>query len=144
MNFQRLSTNLRQVWVPALLSPSAVVPWSLLMIPLNPDDCRDHKSDALQAVPPHETHERTRTADPGPGTCDLPLPGERSHGTLDQPAEDAPSPSGTKVGAGGLRFHILRPHAKGGLGEVFVAKDCELNREVAVKRIQERHADNAR
>ena len=48
---------------------------------------------------------------------------------------------GLPTGAGS-RFRILRPHAQGGLGRVYVAHDDELHREVALKEIQSEHADN--
>jgi hypothetical protein len=53
-----------------------------------------------------------------------------------------PPPLGTPTSSG-LRFRIVRPHARGGLGEVFVARDEELHREVALKEIQEGHAGHA-
>jgi formylglycine-generating enzyme required for sulfatase activity len=67
--------------------------------------------------------------------------------SLAQPSGPAPARDPNATGAdraspAGRRFLILRPHARGGLGEVFVARDEELRREVALKEMQERHAHN--
>ncbi len=70
----------------------------------------------------------------GVGTLPLTSPGEPGTETLSFVAGS--SAFGTE------RYRIVRNHAKGGLGEVFVAIDRELNREVALKEIQLRHAQD--
>ncbi|MEQ9410764.1 MAG: protein kinase [Fuerstiella sp.] len=40
------------------------------------------------------------------------------------------------------RFRIISEHARGGLGEVLLAQDRQLNRQVALKRIRDKWADN--
>src|SRR5207253_3173619 len=59
----------------------------------------------------------------------------------DDPSRTQADSAATPIAPGG-RFRILRPHAKGGIGEVFVASDAELNREVALKQIQDHLADD--
>jgi serine/threonine-protein kinase len=75
------------------------------------------------------------TVDEVKTTADLPYQAES--GTLPSTVEEFKK-------AAGLRYQILRPHDKGGIGEVFVALDQELNRQVALKEIQERHAGDPR
>jgi len=45
---------------------------------------------------------------------------------------------------GPSRYRAIQPHAQGGLGVVYLAQDTELDRQVALKEIQVRHADNPR
>jgi tetratricopeptide (TPR) repeat protein len=66
--------------------------------------------------------------------------GKTGEATVDQATDS----QGTPLDAGpGSRYRIVRFHAKGGLGEVYVAEDTELHREVALKEIQPAFAQNS-
>ncbi len=73
-------------------------------------------------------------------------------GAIDQPIEldqtgrsssgDPPTSVGRRTSDSG-RFRLLKPHDEGGLGKVWLAYDDELQREVALKEIREKYADDS-
>src|SRR5207302_11202137 len=58
--------------------------------------------------------------------------------------ESPHAPASFPVEGGGARFHVLRLLGEGGQGRIHVARDEELDREVALKEIQERYADDGK
>jgi len=88
-----------------------------------------HKDSPAEesTLPPASAHEVALAST-------LPPPDSTPHGI---------GPSTIHTSSPQVRYRPTRFHARGGIGEVHLAEDAELGREVALKRIQERHADDA-
>jgi hypothetical protein len=98
------------------------------------DEYRSKFPQLLQIIKlAFSTHENTAdsTCDTGEGSLPTTLPWST--------VSPVRSPAGVAVGT---RFRALKKHARGGLGEVYVAADDELDREVALKEIRDRYADD--
>ena len=81
--------------------------------------------------------------EPGDDKLGLPEFGKDTHPSASDRPSSAPEQSESQLMASPSatgRYSKVRPHALGGLGQVFVALDEELNRHVALKQIQDRFA----
>src|SRR2546428_657707 len=106
-------------------------------------------SDTPRSSDPERTVDRPLpetpgVSDPGATRCsNLPAPPPDPDSDPQRTTYTA-SEGGTAAAGPAGRFRVLRFHAEGGMGQVSVAVDGELQREVAFKEIQPRFAGDPR
>ena len=103
------------------------------VFPAFPDD---GESSAPPAWGANNTVDDAHRTGPYPKPISL----DSSKALANEEHRPGPEPASCADAAPGSRFRVRRFHAKGGLGEVFVAEDVELRREVALKQIQREFA----
>jgi eukaryotic-like serine/threonine-protein kinase len=123
-----------------LVERDALTPARRIMLePLVEEHVRQHQGDPQRSLAALSSADDARQALQAIDDPDL----QDTLRTLSIPAAPAAPRDGATIepaAATGVRFRILRQHAKGGLGVVFLAHDQEVNRQVALKEIQSRFA----
>ncbi|HET6573731.1 MAG TPA: serine/threonine-protein kinase [Fimbriiglobus sp.] len=116
-------------------SPEAAVPfWDFLVEHgvVAPDPARGALPATVAWQPTPRTEETSSLAGDG-STPEFRVPADPARDTV---ASGEPANGSAAPGPSASRYEVLRPHRAGGLGEVWLARDTAVGREVALKTIR--------